>query len=85
MSGGHDHDRARCREIFALLSEYLDDELDPALCERIESHNADCARCEAFLASLRATVELLRDQERPGLSPEARRRLAARFRESGDA
>ena len=52
-----------CREIFARLSEYLDRELDPALSGCIDEHMRGCSPCEAFLASLRATVDLLGDAD----------------------
>ena len=48
-----------CREIFARLSEYLDGELDPAMCEAMQLHLGDCAPCQEFLESLRRTVGLL--------------------------
>jgi len=80
MSGKHKHGSEQCREVFARLSEYLDEELDPALCEAIDEHNADCAPCEAFLASLRRTVDLLSDQEPAPLSDDVRRSILANYR-----
>jgi RNA polymerase sigma-70 factor (ECF subfamily) len=47
----------KCRRIFANLSEYLDGNLDGALCEELERHMAGCAPCEAFLSSLRKAVD----------------------------
>jgi len=79
MSGKHKHGSEQCREVFARLSEYLDEELDPALCEAIERHNTDCAPCEAFVASLRATVDLLNDQEPVPLPDEARKSILANY------
>jgi RNA polymerase sigma-70 factor (ECF subfamily) len=80
LSDKHTHGSKQCREVFARLSEYLDEELDPALCGAIEEHNADCAPCEAFLASLRRTVDLLSDQEPAQLSDEARRSILENYR-----
>jgi len=71
----HRHGSAECREIFARLSEYLDQELDPELCEAVERHNAGCAPCEAFLKSLRTTIELIGDQPAPRLSDDQRREI----------
>lgn len=59
MSREHDHGGAECREMFARLSEYLDSELDVALCEKFDGHMGDCPPCQAFLKSLRATVDLI--------------------------
>lgn len=52
--------REECREIFALLSEYLDLELPPDACKTIEAHLAGCAPCIEFTESLRKTVEICR-------------------------
>ena len=51
----------RCRELFAALSEYIDDRLDDSMCERLEQHLDECQPCESFLASLEETVKTLRD------------------------
>ncbi len=51
----------RCRELFAALSEYIDDRLDDSMCERLEQHLGECRPCESFLASLEDTVKSLRD------------------------
>lgn len=58
-----------CKEVFALLSEYLNLELPPDACKEIEAHLADCPPCIAFAESLRKTVELCR-RYRPAELPE---------------
>ncbi len=63
------HDPERCKEIFALLSEYLDLELPPEACAQIESHMADCAPCIEFAESLKTTIALCR-QHQPGVMPQ---------------
>lgn len=53
------HERTeRCKEVFALLSDYLNLELPPDACEDIEAHLAGCPPCIEFAESLRKTVEL---------------------------
>jgi anti-sigma factor (TIGR02949 family) len=47
-----------CKEVFALLSQYLDAELTPEACEDIEKHLAGCPPCIEFLNTLRRTVKL---------------------------
>ena len=56
MSHEHDPRSRQCREIFQRLSEYMDGELNPDLCDRLEGHLDDCPPCVAFLESLRRTV-----------------------------
>ena len=52
-----------CKEVLALLSEYLDLELPPEACEQVEHHLAGCSPCEEFAESLRQTVALCRTYE----------------------
>jgi RNA polymerase sigma-70 factor (ECF subfamily) len=47
----------QCRQIFAALSDYLDESLDPEMCEKLEKHLAGCQACENFLAELQRTIE----------------------------
>jgi len=53
----------KCKEVFALLSEYLNLELPADACQEIEKHLAGCAPCVEFAESLRKTVELCRRYE----------------------
>jgi anti-sigma factor RsiW len=50
----------KCREVFSLLSEYLNLELPPDACQEMEAHIAGCPPCIEFADSLRKTVELCR-------------------------
>jgi RNA polymerase sigma-70 factor (ECF subfamily) len=47
---------ARCKAMFAELSNYLDEQLDDSLCEDLEKHLDGCGPCQAFLSSLEATI-----------------------------
>jgi RNA polymerase sigma-70 factor, ECF subfamily len=66
----------RCKEMFAELSNYLDDELDNSLCEELEKHMDGCEPCKAFLSSLEGTIR--RCREVPGACPDGK--LAAKLR-----
>ena len=75
-----------CKEIFALLSDYLNLELPPDACAQIETHLAGCAPCIEFAESLRKTVELCR-RYRPTELPEklgeqARKELLQAYRKA---
>jgi anti-sigma factor RsiW len=64
------HERTeKCREVFSLLSEYLNLELPPGACQEIETHLAGCPPCIEFAESLRKTVELCRNYQ-PSELPE---------------
>jgi RNA polymerase sigma-70 factor (ECF subfamily) len=66
-----------CKQIFANLSDYLDGALDDTLCEELERHMGGCKPCEAFLASLRNTIE--QTHSLPSQRPDPR--AAARVRD----
>jgi RNA polymerase sigma-70 factor (ECF subfamily) len=51
---------ARCKAMFAELSDYLDEQLDDSLCEELEQHLDGCGPCRVFVASLEATIEQCR-------------------------
>jgi RNA polymerase sigma-70 factor (ECF subfamily) len=67
----------RCREMFAELSSYLDDELDDSLCVELEKHLDGCEPCKAFLANLEKSIEQCRTA--PNETPDPR--AAAKLRE----
>ena len=57
-----------CREIADLLTDYLEDALEPATRERVEQHLATCPDCTTYLAQMRSTIGLLgrlREQDLP--------------------
>lgn len=74
----HQHSE-KCKEIFALLSDYLNLELPAEACREIESHLAGCSPCVEFTESLRKTVELCRryppSEMPPPLGDRARQEL----------
>jgi RNA polymerase sigma-70 factor (ECF subfamily) len=51
---------ARCKAMFAELSNYLDEQLDDSLCEELERHLNGCEPCKVFLSSLEATIKQCR-------------------------
>lgn len=83
---------SECKDIFAMLSQYLDRELPDDICHQIDAHIADCAPCIEFVNSLRKSMDLcrtfrpveapvpLRDKAREELLECYQRMLAARRR-----
>lgn len=67
---------ARCKAMFAELSNYLDEQLDDSLCDELERHLDGCGPCKVFLASLEATIEQCRRS--PAENPSGK--TALRFR-----
>ena len=49
---------SECSELFALLSQYLDQELPDDICRQIDTHVSDCPPCVEFIESLKKTIGL---------------------------
>ena len=74
-----------CKEIFAVLSQYLDAELPPADCDAIRAHVASCPPCVKFITSLEQTIRLCRESkntELPPLDENVRKELLAAYQGS---
>ena len=67
----HDRGQGDCRQLFDLLSPYLDGELEGASCEDLRRHMGECAPCQRYLESLRATRDALHRYARAQVIPEA--------------
>lgn len=80
----HGSEQERCREVFSLLSQYLDLDLPPDACDEIREHLEGCPPCIDFAESLRSTVDLCRSYqpaEMPApLAEDARQRLLEAYR-----
>ena len=79
---------ARCRRLFATLSDYMDGLVDDAVCEQMDRHIADCQPCQAFLSSLQQAVKVCRSY-RPACdsrrTEELRRELMMKYRHAINA
>ena len=73
----------RCRELFAALSDYLDEKLDDSMCDKMEAHMGDCRPCQAFLATLEQTIAQCRQTPSAcpdrGKAEKIRRAILAKF------
>ena len=54
----HVVDDPPCAQVVDLLTDYLDDALEPPDRARLEAHLAECHGCETVLAQLRVTIAL---------------------------
>jgi hypothetical protein len=71
MTSQHD-----CRHLLTSLSEFVDGDLDPLLCDEIERHMTDCKNCEIVINTLKKTVELYQETiETPTIPADVRSRL----------
>jgi RNA polymerase sigma-70 factor, ECF subfamily len=58
-----------CKQMFAQLSDYLDQELDDSLCDELEKHMDGCEPCQAFLTSLQHSIEQCRSTPAEEMDP----------------
>ena len=70
-----------CEEVRELLSSYIDENLDPGTRAAVERHIESCMECEAELAGLRHTVDILRSFEEVEVPETFRASLMEKVRE----
>ncbi|MBL8080003.1 MAG: zf-HC2 domain-containing protein [Anaerolineales bacterium] len=75
------HDHENCEQLLGSLSEYIDGELTPELCEEIEKHLAGCDDCRVVLNTTKRTIDLVHAPiEKPDLPEDVRERLFKRLK-----
>ena len=73
----HQH-HTDCKETLVQLNTYIDGELDPLLCAKLEAHIDNCTDCRIFYNTLKKTIQICQsDGKSITLPPDARRRLLA--------
>ena len=71
-----------CGDARNMASDYLDDDVEPALRRRVRAHLEKCGPCLSFFNTLRATVGLLRKMESRQAPPQFADRVSARLRDA---
>ncbi len=70
----------KCEELLAMLNEYVDGTVDPAICGEFEKHMAGCNPCQVVVDNIRRTITLYKEGK-PYPMPEGfRDRLHAALR-----
>ncbi len=65
----------KCGSMAQFLSDYLDHELDPRFCEKINRHKRLCGPCKDFISSLKMTLKTLKNSSSPRPSSQIRTKL----------
>lgn len=73
--------RFSCDQCGALVTAYMENELDEPTRYLFEEHLADCEGCERYLAQFRVTVDALGGLRPEPLPGEMRDRLLSAFRD----
>jgi predicted anti-sigma-YlaC factor YlaD len=71
--------RMTCRELVALVTEYVEGALSPADGARFDAHLQRCRGCRAYIDQLRTTIKLLGRLDEGDLPPPHRDALLAAF------
>jgi anti-sigma factor RsiW len=74
----------RCSEVLAVLSEYVDGELDDSVVAKVENHLLGCPNCERFGRNFGSMVVSLRNesQQSPDAALDAMERLLEQLRKA---
>jgi anti-sigma factor RsiW len=71
----------KCDDLLKALNDYVDGRIDPALCERFESHLAGCNPCQIVIDNIRQTITLYKAGEPYELPAEFRDELRRSLRD----
>ena len=76
----------KCEEMLAMLNEYVDGMVDPALCAEFEKHMGGCNPCQVVVDTIRQTITLYKSGQPYELPAKFQARLhealRARWREN---
>jgi len=70
-----EHDHVNCQELLGQLSDYVDGELEAALCSELEAHLTDCPDCRIMVDTVRKTITLYHTQAADSLPSDVQDRL----------
>jgi RNA polymerase sigma-70 factor, ECF subfamily len=71
----------KCEELLAALNQYVDGEVDPAVCDSFQAHLADCNPCQIVIDNIRQTITLYKAKEEFALPVELHERLSRVLRD----
>lgn len=70
-----EHDHAACRDLLDQISDYVDGELEAALCTELEAHLDGCPNCRVMVDTVRRTITLYHAQAATQLPSDVEDRL----------
>lgn len=65
----------KCEELLAMLNEYVDGSVDPAICDAFKEHLAGCNPCQVVVDNIRQTITLYKEGQAYELPVVFRERL----------
>jgi anti-sigma factor RsiW len=70
-----------CEELLAALNEYVDGNVDPAICQAFQEHLKDCNPCQIVVDNIRKTIRLYKAGEPFELPAEFHQHLCGLLRQ----
>ena len=70
----------KCEELLAMLNDYVDGTVDPAVCAEFEQHMAGCNPCQVVVDNIRQTITLYKDGQPYAMPVQIRERMHAALR-----
>ena len=71
----------KCEDLLKALNEYVDGQIDPAICDEFKEHLAGCNPCQVVVDNIRSTIALYRDGQPYEMPPEFHERLRMQLRD----
>lgn len=71
----------KCEELLALLNEYVDGTVDPAVCGEFDKHMAGCNPCKVVVDNIRKTITLYKAGQPYELPAKFQEKLHATLRQ----
>jgi anti-sigma factor RsiW len=69
------HEQSICHDLLGHLSDYIDGELEAAICAQLEAHLAECPDCRVMVDTVRKTIILYHSQTAAELPSDVQARL----------
>jgi anti-sigma factor RsiW len=69
-----------CDELLTALNEYIDGDVDSAICQEFKRHLEQCDPCQIVVDNIRKTITLYRDGEPFPLPEELHDRLCSQLK-----
>jgi anti-sigma factor RsiW len=70
-----------CEDLLKAMNEYVDGQLDPAICTEFEQHLAGCNPCQVVVDNIRKTITLYRAGQPYEMPLDFQNRLRDKLRE----
>lgn len=75
----------KCEELLRALNDYVDGQVDPAVCDEFQEHLAGCNPCQVVVDNIRNTIALYRGGQPYEMPPAFHEQMQRQLREKWNA